>query len=111
MNGCKDTSCIEINVGLVGFEDNCENKNCLNSFEMYPNPTQGDVSISYYINDGSSKSELKVLDLNGRLIYMEELFNQNNSILLPLSKIDSGIYIVNITSENGQIVSKRLSVQ
>lgn len=111
LNGCRDTACIDIGVGNLGLGDNCENENCLNSFEMYPNPTQGDVSISYYINDGSSKSELKVLDLNGRLIYMEELLNQNNGILLPLSKIDSGIYMVNITSDKGQMISKRLSVE
>ena len=111
LNGCRDTSCVEINVGVLGLDYNCKNENCMNSFEVYPNPTIGGVSINYFINDGSSESVLKILDLNGRSVYIDKLVEMNNSIELSLSGIESGVYVVNITSAKGQAIFKKLIIQ
>lgn len=110
LNGCVDSSCIEINVGTNGLPGNCENEDCENDFILYPNPTHNYLNVSYYINDESSESLLKIFDLSGKLIFTQNLTQQNGSIDLAVLNFEKGIYLVSITSYNGGSVSKRLVI-
>ena len=80
------------------------------AFDLYPNPATNEVRIRYDINDLSELSYLKMYDLSGKLIYQELITDQHNEIVLRLDQYDKGVYLVNITTENGDNLTKKLVV-
>lgn len=75
-----------------------------NDFMIYPNPTQGKVSIN---GDFSTDASAIVLDYSGRTI--TSLENLNNGSTIDLSGIEKGTYLIVITN-NGVKTTKSISV-
>lgn len=78
-----------------------------NEFElnMYPNPASTNVTIE----SNQSDYNVAIYASNGQLVY--SLNNQSNTVTIPVSEFETGMYIVSITSAEGQILStKKLSV-
>jgi hypothetical protein len=95
-DGCIDTSACVV-VTTVGVLEN----NFGSSFNVYPNPTNGNFTID--LGDNYNSFTVKMTDLNGRIIQSKEYHNTN---LLNL-KIDqsAGVYLLIIESaENKAIV-------
>lgn len=67
---------------------------------MYPNPANDNVTIE----TKSNIKNINLYDLNGRKVYSTAL--DNNSVTLNVDFLNSGLYIVNITTENGEIIEK-----
>lgn len=78
-----------------------------NSLKLYPNPTQDILNIESLFG-AIGKANLKIFDMNGRLIMNKALdFNQTQS--LNVSKLNNGVYLIKI--ENTQVdISKKLIV-
>lgn len=88
MNGCQDSLSITINntVGIEGKD--------LLDFNVYPNPTQGEVSIS-----SSQQIEyLEVYNNLGQLVMTKG--NINNTTTVDLSTLQKGVYYIQLRSEN-----------
>lgn len=64
---------------------------------IFPNPSKGNTYIKGLEKSGNFK--LKIVDLNGKIIYNEEIQVDNNDILLPSIDV-KGMYLVII--QNGQ---------
>jgi hypothetical protein len=79
-----------------------------NSFQLFPNPTNGEFILR---GKGSATSELTIslVDLNGRLIESRTVDPISNSIneRFDLSNQANGVYLISIQSE-GQIEVKKL---
>ena len=75
----------------------------VNDFEMYPNPTSNIVNLTH-----SHTFTLRVFDLRGTMVYFEN--NISKSISFNTSKLEAGIYVVELISEN-QTLRKKLIVQ
>jgi hypothetical protein len=77
----------------------------------YPNPATDVVNIQFY-SEESDKYVVRILDLSGRTIYMEEGFSNTgeNSQQLNVSDLASGIYYVELTSA-GQTEKIKLMVE
>ncbi|NBW71793.1 MAG: T9SS C-terminal target domain-containing protein [Flavobacteriia bacterium] len=64
-------------------------------FSIFPNPSQGDFSISFTTFSGSNYT-IKIYNAAGQLIYEDELANQNQSgkIIkdIHLGELASGVY-------------------
>ncbi len=91
-NGCIDTSeCITVtSVGI--------NKNVfIGSLNIYPNPTQGNVSIEF--EKVYSNISTKVIDITGKVIYNSD-YNNTRKIDL-LIEGNSGIYFIELSDSNG----------
>ena len=92
--------------GLLGFEDVTEDI----SFGMYPNPTtNGQVSIVYDVaNTASAKNTIEVFAINGAKVYSETLSSTSGfyNKTLDLSALQSGVYMVNVTSGKNTITKK-----
>jgi hypothetical protein len=75
-------------------------------FSIFPNPSQGDFSVSFKANLGEVY-KLKVFNEGGQLVYEDAIDNQNGQIVkaVQLGKVASGIY--NVTLSNGQIESSK----
>jgi hypothetical protein len=76
------------------------------TFEIYPNPTENKVTISFSSKNSSKK--IKLTDIKGNILYKFDCFEQ--IFELSLEKFNSGIYFVEVKDDNGisyQKISKK----
>ena len=85
------------------------NKNDFEVFAIYPNPSNGSVSISL-----SSNVDVKVTlnEISGRLIFNETFKNDNLTFKkeINFNNLSKGIYLINVESD-GKIGSKKLIIE
>jgi hypothetical protein len=81
--------------------DNFENDKVMN---VFPNPSKGPITIK--IDQYSGRVNIKVVDLNGRLVY--EVNNQEFSSRksIDISALATGVYILDVKGENLHYVEK-----
>lgn len=65
---------------------------------VYPNPFVNEVNFSFSTSPGE-KISAYVFDVLGRLVYSEDVKNENNSIKLNLVQLSTAEYLVKLTSE------------
>ncbi len=78
-------------------------------FSIYPNPTQNEL----YIKSQKSKTgnlKIKIFNVEGKLLSLQNL-NFENQASLNISHLSSGIYFLNIESENGMVEVKKFIKQ
>jgi photosystem II stability/assembly factor-like uncharacterized protein len=73
---------------------------------IYPNPANNTAFIEF---DSFGIYKLKVVDLSGRIMLVEESISQNYQI--NMESWSSGIYQISITNEKGQITAKTIVKQ
>ncbi|MBL7827785.1 MAG: T9SS type A sorting domain-containing protein, partial [Saprospiraceae bacterium] len=80
-------------------------------FVVYPNPTSGTVNVAMEIK-GDETIFIRIFDLNGRLIYLQETeaFEGENVFRLHLDELKSGLYVIDVQTDKHQ-VQKRLLKQ
>ena len=71
-----------------------------NKIKVYPNPTKDLINFSDYV------AAVRISDLTGKVIASFEYVNK-----IDISSLQSGIYIVNLTSENGVISNHKVVKQ
>lgn len=84
--------------------------------EIYPNPSKGNISMSYSL-DKQADVEIKIYNINGELVYIKTLKGQNagrhafqwNGLNNDKKKVSQGIYIMNIDI-SGVSKQKRFSI-
>lgn len=68
-----------------------------NSFEIYPNPAQNNITIT---TEKKIKSgTICIMNLQGKIILHAELSNQNSK-LLEIENLSSGVYFITLRTEN-----------
>lgn len=72
------------------------------SFSIYPNPTQGNIIIN-----AEGMRHITVLSVLGQVVYETEV--KGDEIVLNLSQIDAGIYLLRVTTDSG-IITKEVSL-
>ena len=90
----------------LGLKDNQENVSVGN---IYPNPTTGISKISYSLQN-SSKVNLKVVDVTGKIVYTSNEGQQNSGnhvFNLDATEFNNGVYYVTIATDE-EIVTKKL---
>ena len=87
-------------------EVNAEMENAKQSVNYWPNP----VNDKAYINfKGNKFTSLNIIDLMGRTMFVEEGSLQNvNDISINMSTYNKGVYVVQLTRENGTIETLRV---
>ncbi|ARV05273.1 hypothetical protein BTO04_00560 [Polaribacter sp. SA4-10] len=89
---------------LWKFDTNSLSISSLNGIEeiqFYPNPVLESISF----NKPNDISQIKIYDLNGKLVLRENIYS-NNSI--NIENLTSGIYIIKIFGKNGSIMNRKL---
>ncbi len=74
-------------------------------FEIYPNPSNGLFKIT--LNNGGSGTQVKVYNMNSKLIKKRSIKNQNE-ISLDLTAREAGTYIVFITNSKEVLHSDKI---
>jgi hypothetical protein len=87
-----------------------ETKNSISNFNLFPNPTTS--SFSYLLDAENGKYEMNITDLSGRSIYKKQIESKSGKLFGTVNDVllNSGIYIVEITSEKGKW-AKKLVIQ
>jgi hypothetical protein len=65
---------------------------------VYPNPFVNEVNFTFSTSPGEKISAF-VFDVLGRLVYSEEVKNDNNSIKLSLVHLSTADYLVRLTAD------------
>jgi hypothetical protein len=80
-----------------------------NQFSLYPNPNKGSFTIEF--KELANSFSVEVFDITGKTIY-ENNYEQSSNLIqvINLDNPSSGIYFVNIKSDNG-MVTKKLIIQ
>ncbi|WP_423740520.1 M36 family metallopeptidase [Flavobacterium columnare] len=73
---------------------------------IYPNPSNGLINISF--DRSIDHSILRVNDINGRIVYSEELNNTSDLKTINLDSLQKGFYILNIQGQNIRFTQKIL---
>ena len=74
--------------------------------QIYPNPTDGDLSIEY----GENIDQIIILDLSGKLLIQLEA-NENGYDRLDLKDFTAGMYFVQFLSGSELIENKKLIIR
>jgi len=74
----------------------------LSMIELYPNPTTGEFSVFSFQFPVEC---IEIFDVYGR-IQQSKIVNRKSEIVTNISHLQSGIYFVKITTEQGEIVKK-----
>lgn len=78
----------------------------LTGFSVYPNPSDGIISID--VPEGSIGKTATVLDLSGRIVYTGIISQEHSSI--DISAFESGIYFIRMDAEN-ETYTQRIVIQ
>lgn len=96
--GCRnDTTYFTINVGTAG-----DINHSLATISIFPNPFTNSISIN-----GTRLEEVKLFDLQGKLIYFKTLNGASKTEIVLNGLIEKGMYVLKIKDE-GQYYSERL---
>jgi hypothetical protein len=73
-------------------------------FRVYPNPTNGFLNIR--INNYVGKATIQIVDINGRLVSENKNEDFNIEKSLNLNNLQSGIYVLKVTSDSMNFTQK-----
>jgi hypothetical protein len=73
----------------------------LKQIEIFPNPTASFININV---DLDGRKELQVLNISGQIAMKDSFFAKKKTI--DLSNLPAGIYLVKITSKDGNITQR-----
>ena len=68
---------------------------------LFPNPAENELRIK---SDLTGKKELYIYDLTGKIIYRNQNYKENSTVLLD--KFLSGIYYVKLTNNHKEVIAK-----
>ncbi|HOF08045.1 MAG TPA: T9SS type A sorting domain-containing protein, partial [Bacteroidales bacterium] len=63
-----------------------------------PNPVTDILNIHFQNN--ADKVSVQILDIMGRILYNEVLFNINNDVIINTSSMPSGTYVIRVINSN-----------
>jgi len=78
-------------------------QNALENITLHPNPTTGELRIE---NGELRIKSVEVFDVYGRKLLSNHLITSSSNQKIDISHLNSGIYFVKITTEQGVIVEK-----
>jgi hypothetical protein len=80
-----------------------------NTFNIYPNPITTESMLTIQVK-GQRESKVKIFDINGKMVYLNNLNTASTLNLYVKDFLKSGIYIVSLISKDA-VVNKQLIVK
>jgi hypothetical protein len=78
------------------------------SFDVFPNPARDEINIRVNNLQGKNKIILRMFDATGRVAFAKII--SENKIKVDLREFSSGIYMIQLISDDGTQASKKISV-
>ena len=99
VTGCSNSAITTLSIVTCTGILNLENDQ--NTIQIYPNPTNGELSLALPFSNG----EIDIYDMNGRSVRSEKITTEK--VELKLKDLPSGIYLIKIKS-NSQVHTTKL---
>lgn len=77
------------------------------TFELYPNPAQNEVSLK--TKGLQFPASITVVDTTGKTVMIQEINSESNTI--SIASLQTGLYIVSVKDQAGLSISSKLSVK
>ncbi|MCU4163966.1 PA14 domain-containing protein [Carboxylicivirga caseinilyticus] len=77
--------------------------NRINDFEIYPNPVDNNLKVL----SSDMISGVKIFNVYGQIIYNASIDGVNTELDIDTSELLNGIYIINLTTANSKLLSKK----
>ncbi len=71
-----------------------------NEISIYPNPTKNSITVDFKGKEGINK--IVVSDLQGKIVF-QTLMNDTDKLTIDMSKLMSGIYMLNVSGNDGDL--------
>mgnify|MGYP001581162004 FL=1 len=82
-------------------------QNQLNDFNLFPNPSTGQIQISGLSNEAQT---IEVYSMSGALVFQEIISLNSNNYLIDLKNLKNGVYFITVKSNKG-LARKRIILQ
>lgn len=100
----------ELEVTLTVDSSGSVSENWINEFQIYPNPTEGEFSIVFGLNE-SRDLNIEIMNIIGEKVFTKGFTQiKDQSINFDLNALAAGVYFVTIQSGNNRI-SKKLVIR
>ena len=86
---------------------NLINHSINNSLKVYPNPANDVLNVSF---ETSNAAEVSLSNIVGTKVYTSNAAFGSNKMAINTSGLSSGIYILNIATENG-VVARKVTIK
>ena len=96
---CSSSAKSSVNTKTLSLE---EDTTALLDLSVFPNPTSGRLTVKF----SKEPSGINIMDLNGRLIFVSKTALGANTYELDMSQLNSGIYLLHVTTEESQVTKK-----
>lgn len=96
--GLGQHTCVCANVGVNEIPSN-------ENISVYPNPSNNEVVV----NATEKITHIEVINTLGEVVLIEEYTDQTNSKRLDLSGMPGGIYMVQVTLSNGNVLTSKIT--
>jgi hypothetical protein len=89
-----------------------EYTNEINGLDVYPNPANDHISISFS-SKGSNTGEISLINALGQTVYTKQvaLNEGKNRLNVQLNELPKGIYFAKVKNGNNQVSTKKIIVQ
>ena len=74
---------------------------------IYPNPANHKITIDAPVQGIQG---LRIYNVNGQMVYTDAQINGQNQVHLDVNELPEGFYIVQITDNANQVITKKISV-
>ncbi len=81
--------------GWVGIDENT-----LDGVSIFPNPSEGIINVT---NDNNNSNNITVYNTLGKVVFTQSV---NTSTTINLSAQGTGVYVIEVTNENGSFVER-----
>lgn len=83
------------------------------NFTIIPNPTPNEIVVNLDLESISDEMTLTLVDLQGRTLYSKALTNKSRRIreTIDLSSIPKGLYLINVSFNDRDVISKKIIKQ
>jgi hypothetical protein len=65
-----------------------------------PNPTSQDFLVDFRLSNGAQSSQIQIMDLQGDVVFVIEITEQTESIVVSTQSMKSGLYFISLKSNN-----------
>lgn len=87
-----------------------EEENLVVNIQVSPNPVKDILTVEFKSNQ-TNKTNITIYTITGQIVYGNNKFIQNDrSMKIDVSKLESGLYFLNIKSDNNKTVVKKITV-
>ena len=79
--------------------------------KVFPNPATTELKLVYNAEKQYSNTELQIIDLQGRIVYSENVSNVQGLINVNVSGMNSGIYFCKLIADGYSIAQDKVVIQ